>query len=326
MTLPRRLRPRRGRHRLHRGRRRADDHLGARVTVPRDLYVSELGAEGMPTAEWFRIALLLIVVGGTLIAWAGRGGCTASRPCCALGPQPYRCGSDAPSSCSRRRLTCTAWPRSHTARASTCRTSCTRWLRSSRSGSRAGRCCRASFAREHKVLARLSLIASISVAVIAGSGGLLALFRFQAGSRQPPRVDRHHDRDCVGRDVRRRSRCVPCGRWSPLRSTSGWRNPNRSSSLRVDTVSPMRVPFTIATFTAICVIGGPASLRGRGTARSQRSRACRAGSSLVLASAGLPDPSNELAPGCFQSPDNFPHQVAAALGLRIERSAAAAVP
>ena len=38
-----------------------------------------------------------------------------------------------------------------------------------------------SFARGHKVLARLSLVASISVAVIAGTGGLLSLFKFQQG-------------------------------------------------------------------------------------------------------------------------------------------------
>jgi hypothetical protein len=38
-----------------------------------------------------------------------------------------------------------------------------------------------SFARGHKVLARLSLAASILVAVIAGTGGLLSLFRFQQG-------------------------------------------------------------------------------------------------------------------------------------------------
>jgi hypothetical protein len=38
-----------------------------------------------------------------------------------------------------------------------------------------------SFARGHRVLARLSLAASILVAVIAGTGGLLSLFRFQQG-------------------------------------------------------------------------------------------------------------------------------------------------
>ena len=44
----------------------------ARLTVPRDLYVSELGAEGEPTAKWFQLALVLIVVGGVAIGWVGR--------------------------------------------------------------------------------------------------------------------------------------------------------------------------------------------------------------------------------------------------------------
>ncbi len=41
---------------------------------------------------------------------------------------------------------------------------------------------------------------------------------------------------------------------------------------------------------------------------------------------GLPDPSDEPAPGCFQSPYNFPHQVAGALGLVLDdRSCSGAV-
>jgi hypothetical protein len=45
---------------------------GARLTVERNLYVSELGAVGEPTADVFRAALLLVVAGGTLIAFATR--------------------------------------------------------------------------------------------------------------------------------------------------------------------------------------------------------------------------------------------------------------
>src|SRR5690554_6297365 len=44
----------------------------ARLTVPHPVYVSELGAEGAPTAEWFKLALLLICAGGSIIAWSGR--------------------------------------------------------------------------------------------------------------------------------------------------------------------------------------------------------------------------------------------------------------
>ena len=44
----------------------------ARLTVTRDVYVSELGAVGEPTAHAFQVALLLIVAGGSLIGFAGR--------------------------------------------------------------------------------------------------------------------------------------------------------------------------------------------------------------------------------------------------------------
>jgi hypothetical protein len=42
----------------------------ARLTVDRPVYVSELGAEGAPTAGMFRVALLLVAAGGFSIALA----------------------------------------------------------------------------------------------------------------------------------------------------------------------------------------------------------------------------------------------------------------
>lgn len=45
----------------------------ARARIPHDLYVSELGADGMPTAGMFRVAFLLLVAGGALVAVAARG-------------------------------------------------------------------------------------------------------------------------------------------------------------------------------------------------------------------------------------------------------------
>lgn len=45
----------------------------ARSRVERPVYVSELGADGAPTAVLFEMALLLVVVAGTCVAWAGRG-------------------------------------------------------------------------------------------------------------------------------------------------------------------------------------------------------------------------------------------------------------
>jgi len=45
----------------------------ARSRVDRPVYVSELGADGEPTAALFEVALLLVVVAGVCVAWAGRG-------------------------------------------------------------------------------------------------------------------------------------------------------------------------------------------------------------------------------------------------------------
>lgn len=43
-----------------------------RASAGRDLYVSELGAPGEPSAPWFRLALTLLVAGGLGIGWATR--------------------------------------------------------------------------------------------------------------------------------------------------------------------------------------------------------------------------------------------------------------
>ena len=44
----------------------------ARLSVHRELYVSELGAATMPTAQTFERALILVGIGGSLVAWSGR--------------------------------------------------------------------------------------------------------------------------------------------------------------------------------------------------------------------------------------------------------------
>lgn len=156
----------------------------SRLTVPRELYVSELGAQGEPTAAAFEIALLLIVAGGSAVAWAGRGirssvrvlalwtpaislwvGCAfflfASQVTCTPGcPLPY-----GPSF---------TWQDfSHTLAAVIAfAAACWAMLQT-------------AFARDNRVLSRLSLATAVLVAVIAGTGGLFSLFRFQVnlGSR-----------------------------------------------------------------------------------------------------------------------------------------------
>ncbi|HTL41768.1 MAG TPA: DUF998 domain-containing protein [Pseudolysinimonas sp.] len=149
----------------------------ARLTIPRDLYVSELGAQGMPTAKWFQAALVLIVVGGTAIGWAGRG--IRSRPRILNLWRPsatlfVSCGFFLVAS----QVTCTAgcpvpygprftWPDFiHTTAAVIA------------FGAAVLTILQCAFAVGHRALRVFSLIAAISVAVIAGAGGLMSLLDF----------------------------------------------------------------------------------------------------------------------------------------------------
>jgi hypothetical protein len=156
----------------------------ARLSIPRELYVSELGAEGMPTARWFELALLLIVVGGSLVAWSGRRVRSRVRTLSAWTPAIslwVACGLFLFAS----QVTCTQGcplPYGDTfnlqdflhtlAAVLAFAAACWAMLQT-------------SFARGHRVLAGLSISTGILVAVIAGTGGLFSLFRFQQalGSR-----------------------------------------------------------------------------------------------------------------------------------------------
>jgi hypothetical protein len=156
----------------------------ARLTVPRDLYVSELGAEGEPTARWFQAALLLIVVGGSAIAWAGRRvqsrvrGLNAWTPAISLW---VACALFLFAS----QVTCTTGcplPYGSTFNLQDFLHTLAAVL------AFAGACwamLQSSFARDNRLLSIFSGVTGILVAVIAGTGGLFSLFRFQAafGSR-----------------------------------------------------------------------------------------------------------------------------------------------
>ncbi|WP_343924047.1 DUF998 domain-containing protein [Rhodoglobus aureus] len=156
----------------------------SRLAIPRELYVSELGAEGEPTAAAFEIALLLIVAGGSAVAWAARR-VRAWPPLLSLGTPALSLWVGCAFFLLASQVTCTSGcplpygpsftvqDFTHTlaaviAFAAAC------WAM-----------IQTSFAREHRVLARMSLITAIAVAVIAGTGGLFSLFRFQVvlGSR-----------------------------------------------------------------------------------------------------------------------------------------------
>lgn len=156
----------------------------ARLSIPRELYVSELGAEGMPTAKWFEAALLLIVVGGSAIAWAGRRVRSRLRVLAAWTPAIslwIGCGFFLFAS----QVTCTSGcplPYGDTfnlqdflhtlAAVLAFAAACWAMLQS-------------SFAKGHRVLAVFSGLTGILVAVIAGTGGMLSLLKFQQafGSR-----------------------------------------------------------------------------------------------------------------------------------------------
>lgn len=156
----------------------------ARLSVTRELYVSELGAQGMPTARWFQIALLLIVAGGSAIAWSGRRLRSRPRVLAAWTPAIslwVACGLFLFAS----QVTCTAGcplPYGDTfvmqdflhtlAAVLAFAAACWAMLQT-------------SFARGHRLLARSSLVTAILVAVIAGTGGLFSLFHFHedVGSR-----------------------------------------------------------------------------------------------------------------------------------------------
>jgi lysophospholipase L1-like esterase len=87
----------------------------------------------------------------------------------------------------------------------------------------------------------------------------------------------------------------------------------------------MRASTVVASLAALCVLGSPALSAAAAPADLTGLEYVALGDSYS-AGYGLPDPSDEPAPGCFQSPDNFPHQVAAALGLQLDdRSCSGAV-
>lgn len=152
----------------------------ARISQGHDLYVSELGAPGQPTAHWFKAALLLIAAGGSLIGYAARGirsrlpvlglvapsvslwiGCgfffVASQVTCTTGcPLPVG-ASFTWQDLIHTVVAVLAFAAACLAMAQT------------------------SFAIGHQGLTRLSLASAVAVAVVAGAGGILSLARFQVG-------------------------------------------------------------------------------------------------------------------------------------------------
>jgi hypothetical protein len=142
-----------------------------------DVYVSELGATGAPTARQFEVALLLVVAGGTLVAFAGKDVrsrvrilaiwtpaisiwiasaffLVASQVTCQAGcPLPTFSPFDWQD---LTHITCAVLAFA---------AACLAMLQT-------------AFAVDHRYLARFSLTIAIAVAVISGLGGILSLARF----------------------------------------------------------------------------------------------------------------------------------------------------
>lgn len=154
--------------------------LAARFSIgtSRWVYVSEMGAPDLPTADAFRVALLLVAAGGTLIAlgsWTVRTRLLrALRPaltilvaavCFALASQvTCTAGCPLPVGPSFR------WQDLvHTSAAVLgFAAACVAMLQ-------------LATARERPAVARLSLVAGVLVAVVAGAGAILSLLRLWLG-------------------------------------------------------------------------------------------------------------------------------------------------
>jgi hypothetical protein len=157
----------------------------ARSTVPRDLYVSELGADGEPTAAWFERALLLLVAGGLLVAWAGRRIRSRAAVLRWWPPSVSLAGASGLFLVASQ-VTCTSgcpvprfgpalsWQDLGHVTAATVAFALAAWTM-----------LQCAFAVGHRAIRRFSMVAAIGVAVIAATGGLMSVFDFYAwmGSR-----------------------------------------------------------------------------------------------------------------------------------------------
>lgn len=142
-----------------------------------EVYVSELGGTGASTARQFEIALLLVVAGGALVAFAGRNVRSRARILAFWAPSVsiwIACGFFLVAS----QVTCRAYCPIPTLSPFDFQdfTHITCAVLAFAAGCLA--MLQTAFAVGHRVLARFSLTIAIAVAVIAGLGGILSLAQF----------------------------------------------------------------------------------------------------------------------------------------------------
>ncbi len=156
----------------------------ARSTVHRDLYVSELGAVGEPTAGWFRVALLLIVVGGSLIAFAARD-IRSAAPILRLWTPAISLWVGCGFFLIASQVTCTKYCPLPVGPSFTWQDFVHTTVAVLAFSAACWAMLQTSLMSGNRMLAAVSLACGCVVAVVAGVGGILSLARFQAafGSR-----------------------------------------------------------------------------------------------------------------------------------------------
>ncbi|MBN9605251.1 MAG: DUF998 domain-containing protein [Actinomycetales bacterium] len=146
-----------------------------RLSVAQEVYVSELGAVGMPTAGAFQVALLLLVAGALLIAFAGRSLRSRARILRAWAPSVTLAVS-AGFFLLAAQVPCTlgcpmpygprfTWPDFVHTTAATLAFAAAAWGM-----------LQLAFAVGHRAMRRFSAIAAVLVAAVSAAGGLLSLF------------------------------------------------------------------------------------------------------------------------------------------------------
>ncbi|SDZ50404.1 DUF998 domain-containing protein [Herbiconiux ginsengi] len=149
----------------------------ARIAAARFVYVSELGATGEPTAEVFRWSLVLVAVSAMLVAVCAPRLRPRVRWLAAVPPAAVLAGSAIAFGVASQ-VTCTVGCPLPVGSAFT-------WQDLIHTSCAVLGFAGAAFVmlqvatdRTFRALARFSLISAIAVAVIAGIGGLLSVFRF----------------------------------------------------------------------------------------------------------------------------------------------------
>jgi hypothetical protein len=150
---------------------------GARIAANRFIYVSELGADGEPTAWAFRWALLLIAAGAVVVAAAGPHLRSRLRILAVTTPSVSLLiagGAFAVAS----QVTCTSGCPLPVGASFTWQDFIHTVIAVLGFAAACIAMLQVATARDHPGLARLSMVSAIVVAVVAGTGGILSLARF----------------------------------------------------------------------------------------------------------------------------------------------------